>query len=260
MVITCIIGVSFIPSEATVAGTGGGLAKTLADLGGLGGIPTFTILLAAIGIWRLWPRKGACAAIIILWIATFYDFRLISHTNTIIACLAGAGITYLTERKWNISMLKQLSILVITCGLLFSTISAAGQISRLGPSNDIAESLTWLKGHSRSGQVVLSSPENGLWIQYFAVRAATVDERMTPEDNRTRMADDALKTVYSEKAAMYFKSTNTSHVLITPDMMEGSVWNQPEQGLHQLLKDDETFKNVYHSDGIEIYEYLKNYG
>lgn len=260
MVITCIIGVSLIPSEATGAGTGGGLARTLADLGGLGGIPTFTILLAAIGLWILWPRKGACAAIITLWIATFYDSRLISYTNTITICLAGAGITYLIERRWNIIMLKQLSILVIMCGLLFSTISAAGQISRLGPSNDIAESLTWLKGHSRSGQVVLSASENGLWIQYFAVRAVTVDERMTPDDNRTRMADEALNTVYIEKADAYFKSTNTSRIFITPDMMEGKVWNGPEQGLHQLLKDNETFKNAYQSDGIEIYEYLKNYG
>lgn len=255
MVIMCVIGASVIPAEVTAASASTG--TMLSDLGALDGLPIFMIMMAMIGVWLLWPQKLACASIIALFIAAAFNHGLITEANTVAACLAGAAAAFLANRRWNVSILKPLSLTVISCGIIFSTISTSTQMSTMGPSENIAKSLEWLKSHSRSGEVVLSAPSNGHWIQYFSVRPTTTDPRTGPTDNRTIEAAEALKTYNMNVATDYLRLTNATYIYISPDMTNGSVWSAPGIGLHYLLSDRETFKRSYQSGGIEIYEYMR---
>lgn len=260
MLITCftissIIGTTFIPPEyqqTEFARTD--ISQALSDLGGLSGLPTFTILLSLIGLWILGPKKTSRAALVIIIIGAIFDQRLISLANVVLATLSGAAIYYLMYRPWIIKDLKYFALLIITCGIIFSTISAGARIVTFGPTNSIASSLEWLRGHSRSGEVVLSTPENGHWIQYFATRPVVIDQQS--KDFRLGLLQKAFTGYNLKSLATYLDNTKTAYILITPDMTQGGVWNSKGKGMHYLLSNHETFKKIYENEGIEIYEYL----
>ena len=255
--ISVLIGATISSPETLNSEPQTGFASTLSDLGSIDGLPTFSLILGAVGLWILYPDKKISLAIFALVIGSFVDHQLISPANVALAALSGAGIIFLVNRSWKIRDLKSLSLLVITCGLLFSSVSAGMRLGALGPTKEMTESLLWLRGHSRSGEVVLSSPVNGHWIQYFAIRPVIVDERIT--DTRLQDSIAIFHSYNINNVEDYFKTMNVSYVYITPDMTQGQVWNAKNQGLYYLLSNDETFKNIYRKNHIEIYEFIKNY-
>ena len=255
LVIAAIVGSSLIPLNFGIqSGSLPGFSGTLADLGARDGLPTFTMLLGAIGLWLLWPQKAVVAGIIALVLGAFVDARLLSGANVALACLSSGAISLLLSRSWRIKDLKYFALLVITCGILFSAVSAGVRISQVGPSTALRESLSWLRSHSRSGEVVFSSPSNSHWIQYFAGRPTVLDERIT--DGRIDKGMAVLQTYNLNAAEDYLQSVNATYILISSDMISGGVWDQPGVGLHYLLTNRETFKSIYAAGGIEIYEYL----
>ena len=48
---------------------------------------------------------------------------------------------------------------------------------------------------------------------------------------------------------------NVSYIFISEELFDGRVWDEENKGLHFLLQNRETFKNIYSSEEVGIWEY-----
>ncbi|MEM3154622.1 MAG: hypothetical protein QW165_03610, partial [Candidatus Woesearchaeota archaeon] len=112
-----------------------GLSQYISDFGGIYGFSIFAFLLAIVGTALVWQPKRKYYAIytivIAFIIAGFFFPHLLVFGNVVVSALAGAALAQLAERKWELTFLRQAALLVLFCGLLFSSISHAVTLADL---------------------------------------------------------------------------------------------------------------------------------
>ncbi len=233
----------------------------ISDIGGETGFSIFSLILAFVGFFYIsYKRKLPIIILITLIIAAFYfDNYLNLYLNFIIAFFAGNGFFSLLKRKWASPILRNFSIIVLICGIIFSPIAYIKELSVSKPNQSIADSLTWLGVNSNKKYVVFSSHDKGFWIEYFAKRAVVTDDLFTYAPQLNKRMEDSKKIFHSyklEETKNLLDKYNIKYIWTDPEMKQ-DIWENKRTGLLFLFRNNETFKNVYNKDGIEIWEYLK---
>ena len=95
------------------------------------------------------------------------------YGNFIIIYLSSLGIVYLLKSKWELDSIKELTTLIIVCGLIFSTVLYAKQTGEMNPNQDIVEALKWLEEQEEG--IVFSHYSRGYWIEYLADKESFTD-------------------------------------------------------------------------------------
>jgi hypothetical protein len=236
----------------------------LSDLGSFTGFSIFAIILSLIGLGISWRKKygylPAYLTIIILILASIFNSKYHLFLNYFISFFAGIGYMGLIGRKWALKSIKNLTILVIICGLLFSTISHITRISNIQPDTNVKKSLVWLKNNSNPKDIVLSHHTRGFWIEYYSQRPTYADNlvRYAPDLNdrlnKSNMIFYSRNLIYTDEL---LKASNIRYIYVDDEMKDGLVWEKENQGLLFLFRNNETFKNVYTHSGIEIWQYKK---
>ena len=239
------------------------LTNLIADLGSNIGFGIFNLLLALVGLYTLWKIKKQITAYLVLFFLIFLSYYLPQiniYLSFIAAIFAGYGFVSIIKMKWKIDLIKKLTIILIICGLLFSTLSYINRFSHALPNKETIQSLEWLKENSATTDIIFSHHTKGQWIQAFSQRPVILDSEIhyTPYLN-TRF-NDSNTTFYSRnlKATKpVLDKYNIKYIYIDQEMKQGQVWTRKEQGLLFLFRNEETFKQVYTKEGIEIWEVLK---
>ena len=146
---------------------------------------------------------------------------------------------------------------MLLAGLIFSSISYIGRISSLPPDQPIINSLEWFS--TRSEGIVLSHYENGFWIETVAKKPVFLDPLVAYSPNPNFKFNQSNEIFYSRnlKATKNLLSNySISYIWIDKSMKQGKVWTKEEEGLLFLFRNNETFKNIYHSKEVEIWEVL----
>jgi len=239
------------------------IRQFLSDLGSFTGFSIFTILLALIGLVILWKNKikliFVYMLLLILFILSFYSVYYNLYLNFVISIFAGIGFVALVNMKWSLKSIKNLTILVLLCGLFFTATSYILRLSIADPNPATSEALIWLKEHSSENEIVFSHYSRGFWIEYFAERPVFTDELFsyaTDLDKRLNISDSIFYSRNLRDTDRLLKTFNISYIFIDEEMRDGLVWKKEKQGLLFLLRNNETFKNVYTNSGIEIWQYL----
>lgn len=248
---------SFIPTMV--------IHNSVSDLGAVIGFSFFTILLALVGLVVTWKKRRELYYIyilaLLLLISSFYFGGYSNiYLNFILVILAGYGFFFLMDRKWQIKIIKNTSLLIIICGIVFSMVSYITRFSNMQPDPVEIKSLEWLKHNSKESDVVLSHYSNGFWIEYFANRPVILDEYFDYINNLEQRYADSGKIFYSRSLKTTTKlldENDIRYIWINRPMKEGLVWSESNQGLLFLFSNEETFKRVYSDSGIEIWEYIK---
>ncbi|MBN2112186.1 hypothetical protein JW707_03750 [Candidatus Woesearchaeota archaeon] len=245
--------------------TEGLLQRFVTDLGGFLGFSIFALLLSILGFVIAWGNKKRFYKIYLIMIAVilysfFYNYAVI-YSNFIISILSGIALSSLVKRKWSINIIRNLSILLLFCSLLFSAVSYTVRISDQQPSAELMDALDWIKDNSDKVDIVFSHYANGFWIEFEAERPAVLDSLAdTSLEHKTRL-EDSSKIFSSwdiEQTRSMLTKYNVSFVLITSDMSDGLVWDQPDQGLAYLVRNSETFKKEYNNDHAGVWRYIYN--
>jgi len=239
------------------------LQKYIADLGGAYGFGVFTLLLAALGFLVTWRKKRDYLLLYLLIIVFMFTSGSCVQSNIILnlllAILAAKGMKALISRKWDIEIVKVLSVAVILCGILFSVVSYTKTISNIGPDYNLIKALKWLSTYSKNDEVVLSHPNYGFWIEMFAHKRPVVEQSILSSSNYKSVLEDFDKVFYSrnlKKTKPILKNNNVSFVLVTPEMKQGVVWKRANDGLLFLFRNNETFKRIYSYQNVEIWQVL----
>jgi hypothetical protein len=239
------------------------LQQTITELGAEYGIGMFAFLLALLGIIISWKNKHRFFIIYLLTLFLLifsYHFRYtLFYLIFLISYFGGIGFSRIIYRKWDIILIKRLSILAIISGLLFSTVSYLNIVSKSLPNKNVKESLEWLNSHSEQNDTVLSHYSRGFWIEYFAKRAVVMDSLFTYIPDLKQRFYDSNRIFLSRdlrETKKLLNRYNVTYIFIDEKMKHGLVWQNKKQGLLFLLRNKETFENIYNKNKVEIWKYI----
>lgn len=241
----------------------GRIQEFVSDLGGRSGFSIFGLILAGIGLASNWRRKKALYPAYLLSIfavawSFFFSYAL-AYSNFAVSIFAGMAFAGLAKMKWELRQIRNLSLLLLFCGVLFSSVSYSARIGNSPPDQGTVSALEWLRENSAEGDVVFSHYSNGFWIERYSGRAALTDGLFEYSPRLAEYLNDSetiFNTLDIRETRSLLSRHNVKFILMTGGMDQGIVWDKPGQGLSFLLKNSETFKKEYINPSAEIYEYI----
>lgn len=237
--------------------------KIISDFGSESGLSIFGIVILLFGVGMFWKKQGLSHLYLLTFLLLLGALKLdwITFILTIpFSVLIALNLFYLMNSKWESGLIKDLTVLLLICGLLFSGVASAKFLSNEKPSAEIFDALGKLPRES----VVLSHQSNGYWINYAGMKNV-IDSFTKIDDYDERKKD--LKDVFESRDLNFVKGIlskyNVDYILITPNMKNGLVWNDEEEGILFLLKySEQDFEKIYDPDldsdeDVEIWRYHK---
>ncbi|MBI2129015.1 hypothetical protein HYU07_02140 [Candidatus Woesearchaeota archaeon] len=239
------------------------LQNFVSDFGSLTGLSIFGILLALAGLAVTWKKDYHYSffylVAIMSFALSFYIDIFRFYINFLVAVSSGLCLVYISKTKWQFKLIRNLTILILICGLLFSSTSFISRLSAYPPTKEMIKSLEWLNGHDDSANIVLSHYKNGFWIEYYG-KKAVLDKNFYFTPNLMLAYNETETIFYSrnlERTTKLLNKYDVSYIWITPDMKNGEVWNEENEGLLFLFRNNEFFEKIYDEGSIEIWQYKK---
>ncbi len=239
-----------------------GLNGMLIEFGAIKGYALIVIGLALLGLFSWWNKESSktpiMIAVLLISISSlfFEDVRL--PIAVIFAVFAAFSISYLTNREWEIFVLKGVTLLLILCILFFSAVLALNfQVKNIDEKK--MSSLSYLSSAEES-DIILSVEENGFIIEYASGRKAYLDSMSYRFGDYSLRRNTADKIYYSrnlDELEHLLQEERITHIVIDDSMRSGKVWSGRYEGLLFFLENSEKFIKVFYDDNIQIYRYVK---
>ncbi len=231
--------------------------ELLSDLGAPVGFSVFALFLGAFAVFSAWKRRlpynPAYLPGIVLSLAFLYfprDFTL--YASVPLAFLAGIGFLSLWERRWEVDLVRTLTLILVVCGLLFTGLSYLTRAVGGEPRPSQAEAFRALAAYPPG--TVFSHQDNGFSIEYFSGKRAYIDNLLTHPDLRRIAVADALAWNRNLPSTLETLSgEGIAYVLIDPQMTSGKIWHRADEGFLFLLHDNHTFERLFTLPGADAW-------
>jgi len=232
------------------------LVNYITDFGAMMGYSFFVLLLAFVTIVLFWNR-GFKTNLAHLFVIALLIFSMLSPgarivVNIILVIYAGIALDFFIRRKWIVDILRDLTILILISSLLFSSISYGNRITTMEPTQSTVDALEMIKQDRRQGKV-LSLPENGFIIEYFAQKSTYIDEmsyHYEGYDEKLSVAAQIFNSKSPTKTKELLSQNNITYVYLDPKM------KSDKYGIFLVLKVSENFINLGEFEGRESWLYL----
>ncbi|MBI3051556.1 hypothetical protein HYY74_03795 [Candidatus Woesearchaeota archaeon] len=256
-----LLGTAFLASMAYYAlfaqrPAAGSLPSTIiSDLGGYG-FGAFTLLLFTTGIVLSWKKKNyyTLPYYLLLYIsaAVFLDIRMLPYLSLPVAIFAGEGLYSISTAKWEMETIKKLTILLIACGLVFSTASYINRLHREGPGNEELQALEWLR--QQPDGLVLSHYSNGFVIEYYSQKPVLLNSFLVEYlKNRYLDSEEIFSSRNLQNTERLLNKYDVRYIYIDSAMKSGKVWNKGDEGLLFLFRNKDAFQLAYKTENVEIW-------
>src|SRR3989344_5735750 len=183
-----------------------------------------------------WEKKkflllyGVC---FLLFLFSIKFVFVLFYLNLLLSILVSVSLIELFDRKWENVLIKNLTLLLLICGLLFSGVSYAKNISEDSPSNEFFIALEKIPDDA----IIFSSLDNKYWINYAGKEMAF--------DNELNDYNDILMLRDAEISRFLLDKYNINYILID-NKMRKKIWENQMDGLLWVLNYDiEHFNNIY---------------
>ncbi len=226
----------------------------VSDFGSPLGVSVFVVLLGFFGMMVLFNRERfAATAVVLLCLSALFTSQLIVYFSIALIFCAALFLDYLWKRDWAIPQLRNITLLLLVCGLIFSSVSFGVRWANSAPDKDMVAALVALSTYSDKDSVVFSGVGDGIYISSIASRKVYLDRTIPKDDLRQRQARALYDSYDLGYVKGVFAKEGITHIFIAPQMYQGEVWSRPGVGLSYLVQSNETFKNVYQANGYSIY-------
>jgi hypothetical protein len=248
------IGIPSLPLFSSFSPT-----MLLSHFGSYTGVDITFAMLALLGVLVCWHNKEMFAPLYLYLgltttLACFFP-TIILLNFPLLAYFAAQGFLTMYHRTWSLPLLRVLTLTIILISIVGTFSYALYELSVAEPSPQLISSLRTLA--SQPPGTVLSHPLYGLWIQYFSLQPTVVDTFTYYADQR--QAWNTSQTVFSSyqlaKTQEALNTIEASYIFITPAMREELIWDDPEEGLLFLLRNNETFKSISTTNHNQILLY-----
>lgn len=233
----------------------------LIELGSVTGYSVPLIILGIIGLFNWW-EKGSDRTIIAssLFVAFFVsifisEIRLL--TALVISIFAGIGINHLISMEWELKKIKQISLLLIFCIILFSAILTMNTHLTQVTQREV-DAANFLHSVNSEGKV-LSTKDKGFMIQYLSGKETFLNGRSHVLEDYEQRISDANQIFYSRMLSdleELLKSNDITYLFIHNNMKNGEVWSTREEGLQFFLIHSDLFLKLFDNQEVQIYKYV----
>ncbi|MFO8015530.1 MAG: hypothetical protein R6U32_00340 [Candidatus Woesearchaeota archaeon] len=232
----------------------------VSDLGAEAGFSIFSMILAVVGLFHSWRKKSRYYPLymglaLLLTSSVFIGWESNLYTNFLVVVFAALGLDKLRMMEWTFIPVRNITLVVLVCGLLFSTVSYMDRMPMMMPGDDIVEGLQKLREDSGPEDIVFSHYSRGYWIQYMAERPVLLDSLSVSSLGSEERYSDSLRILHSvdlDETAGLIRKYNISRIWIDRGMREELVWERDNQGLLFLLRNNKTFKKVQSNSRTDI--------
>lgn len=233
------------------------LVELISELGAPVGFATFGLFLAGVALFSAWKHGLPYSAtyLPILIIATgflYFPRQFTLYFSSPLALLAALGFLALWEMEWEVEIIRNLSILLIGCGLLFTGLSYLNRTVNSGPFPYQAEAFRELS--QQFPGKVFSHPDNGFYIEYFSSKQAYLDDLQSWDDQqKLETADTLYWNRNLPTATELLADERIRYIFIDSSMKSSKVWQREDEGLLFLLRDSMTFEKLFTLPGGEAW-------
>ncbi len=224
------------------------------------GFDLFLFVLFLTGFVIIWikdkEKKLFHLAVFGLIILSLFNSTARVFASFIIIIYCVVAITYFYNRRWELSIIKTGTLLLVLCSLVFSVVNQANLLVNAQPDKEMQNALISLKGLDKGR--VLTSEENGFLVEFYSEKNVLLDANsfLVPDCSELKNAADTLfRATRLKEAEPLIKEHELRYILITPSMKQ-ELWEAREQELWFLIKHSESFIKKYEEEGIEIWEYV----
>lgn len=233
------------------------LQYLFSDLNGKFGLSVFGAMLALLGILYGWKKKysdtGIFFSISALIILMAFMKHAIFFMNIFVSALAAYALNTIIKQGWQSRTMKNFTVLVIVCGLLFSSISFISRHIESEPSEGIISSLDYLKEKQQG--TAFSHYTRGFWLEY-AGQKTVMDENFAfaPNVNERHLDSERLLETRSFDEAMQIISKYDIKYIWLDEQLRKQIWESDEEGLQFLLKYSNNFTDISQNQQVQIWE------
>lgn len=234
------------------------------DFGGEFGLSIFLLFLAFFGLVGLWQKKyGNLNYYLFFILGIFFlilNIRYLIYFNLMLCILGAFGLRYIYKLKWNSLLIRNLTVVLLIGGIIFSGVSFLTENSKIDLSDEFYESMVFLGNRASPRDVILSHEKYGAYINAIPNRKNFIDFNYAHAPRLDLRLFYLNKIFYSRDLTNVLKSFREfkiTLILITPEMKNGLVWNTDNEGLLYLLKNNpDYFRLTYHKNDFEIWRVL----
>jgi hypothetical protein len=228
----------------------------LTDIGANIGISFSTLILAIIGLMLLWENGWRTLLtyllILMLIVASIFNDTLRIYTSFIIMLYAGFAFIHLTKRKWSIGIIKKTTILLIICSIFFSTLVYTAKLSISEPTPEYVNALNFVTEQSFPNEVILSSPTEGYFIEYYTDRMVLADDSTKSHDQRYGIIEEIASSRNLERTESMLKEYNIKYIIISKEF---EPYLNEKEGLLFLIENSKRFSNIYKNEKVDVWMY-----
>jgi hypothetical protein len=239
------------------------LTTYISDLGAIFGMGIFALFISLIGLVLSWKNKKENTiiyfALISLFISSLFDSSFILFIDLILAYYSGLAIMIIWNRKWDSITLKNYVLLLILCGVIFSSGSYLNRFSKIHPDYSEILSLEWLNKVDPDGKI-LSYYEYGFLIKGISGADTYTDKKYflySKDKKKINSTNEIFKSRDLKKITTFLDRNNIAYIWINEKMKKGQVWKKEDEGILLILQNSINFKKVYDYLGVEIWQYKK---
>jgi len=234
------------------------LRRLFYDFGSPSGIPIVIAILATIGLIIVWNKEPITKYITLTAvIISFLNFETgLFLLNLIGVYLASKLIQYLIKEKWQSVPLKQISISLILCSILFSGAGYASTIIQPDDHTNNIEALNWLNEKTPQESIIFTHHNLGYRTKFFAKRKVLLDGDLSSINLSEQKFNDSIEIFNSrniDNTKNLLKKYDINYILISQEMKEGLVWNKESEGLLFLMNNNKEFSKIFEDNSTEVW-------
>ena len=226
----------------------------ISDLGALIGVSIFALFFIIFCLILFWNKKKFLPLYGVLLGLFLSSLKLefgIFYFSLFLSVLMALCFVELYKMKWESKLIRDLTLLLVVCSLLFSGLSYTNRLSQELPNGDIFEALEELP----SGSVVFSEIGYGHWISFSGKKNVWDSFTNVPNFKERKKDFERLKGLRDPfEVKKILDKYEIDYILMDKNLR--SLWGG--EGLLYLLKyNDESFKKITKDEEIEIWRYYK---
>ena len=204
------------------------------EFGVQGGLTVFLIILAGYGAFvKNVPAKNKLLVLIVGLLALSPFIWTTPILTVLLAFLASFAIKELFTTKWELDVLRQLTIILIFCvGLFVVTVAISEQVAGK-PDAAFVESMKKIGNDRHSGNI-LTDPQYAPLVEYYSGRKATL-VNPSPDELHLAFYSRRPEAIYT-----FLEATDTGFIYIDAEMQE-RIFTQSEEGILFVLPNTKRF-------------------
>ncbi len=233
------------------------LSFIIFGFGGKFGLGFFFLILAILGIYYYYREKYKFIFAYFLFglflFFSYYATFLLLYINFLLAFFAAAGFVYLYQKEWKSDVFGFLTLLVICCGVLFSTFVFYDSIDDFYPIDSYGDAIGFLR--QQEPGVVFSDYTNGEIINY-AGKQNFMDKKFAFAPNiwaRLEDRDTLFKTRSINVTMEVINKYDIKYLFIDSSMKEKYFINEEDGLLFVLKYSPQAFERIFENEDVEVW-------